>query len=98
MPMDRTKYPPNWDQIAAGVKSAVNWRCQDCQIACREPGEPFQTHRLTLTVAHINHVESDCREENLIALCSVCHLRYDRERRRYQQLAKKRIAAKGGEA
>lgn len=33
--------------------------------------------RFTLTVAHLNHEPADCRPENLKALCSVCHLRYD---------------------
>lgn len=33
--------------------------------------------RFTLTVAHLNHQPEDCRPENLKALCSVCHCRYD---------------------
>lgn len=33
--------------------------------------------RFTLTVAHLNHIPEDCRTENLKALCSVCHTRYD---------------------
>lgn len=33
--------------------------------------------RFTLTVAHLNHTPSDCRPENLKALCSGCHCRYD---------------------
>lgn len=31
----------------------------------------------TLTVAHLNHRPEDCRPDNLRALCSGCHLRYD---------------------
>lgn len=33
--------------------------------------------RFVLTVAHLNHNPEDCRRENLKALCSVCHLKYD---------------------
>ncbi|MCT7957291.1 hypothetical protein [Laspinema palackyanum] len=51
--------------------------------------------RFTLTVAHLNHDPSDCRPENLQALCAVCHLQHDvishvqtRKRNRYQQLEK----------
>ncbi len=33
--------------------------------------------RFILTVAHLNHIPEDCRRENLKALCSVCHCRYD---------------------
>lgn len=31
----------------------------------------------TLTVAHLNHIPSDCSPENLRAWCSGCHCRYD---------------------
>lgn len=35
--------------------------------------------RFTLTTAHLNHNPQDCRDSNLRAMCSVCHLRYDKE-------------------
>lgn len=91
MPMDRTKYPTNWDEIALSVKEATGWKCQPCGKQCYTPGQPVNDTRLVLTVAHINHVESDCRPENLIAACSVCHLRYDAMRRQWQRLAKQRV-------
>jgi hypothetical protein len=34
-------------------------------------------NRFLLTVAHLNHIPEDCRRENLKALCSGCHCRYD---------------------
>ena len=46
-------------------------------MQCRRPNEPFDTHKRTLTVAHLNHTPEDCRPENLRAWCSACHLRYD---------------------
>lgn len=91
MPMDRSKYPPNWDEIAQRIKEAAGWRCENCGLQCRFPGDEFDTHKRTLTVAHINHVEMDCRDDNLVALCPRCHLAYDAERKRMQRLAKKRI-------
>lgn len=33
--------------------------------------------RWTLTVAHLNHIPSDCSRSNLMALCAPCHCRYD---------------------
>jgi hypothetical protein len=33
--------------------------------------------RFLLTVAHLNHIPADCRRDNLKALCSPCHCRYD---------------------
>lgn len=80
------------DGIALAIKNAAEWKCEQCGLQCRFPGEAFDTHRRTLTVAHINHVEADCRDENLVALCPKCHLRYDAPRKRLQRLANKRIA------
>lgn len=33
--------------------------------------------KFTLTVAHLDHVPSNCDRSNLRALCSPCHCRYD---------------------
>lgn len=91
MPMDRSKYPANWDEIARAVKEEAGWKCEQCKLQCRLPGESFDTHKRTLTVAHINHVEMDCEPENLVALCPKCHLAYDETRKKLQRLARKRI-------
>ena len=91
MPMDRSKYPDDWDDIALAIKDAAEWKCEKCSLQCRFPDEPFDTHKRTLTTAHINHVERDCRPENLVALCPACHLEYDGYRKALQRLAKKRI-------
>lgn len=39
MPMDRSLYPPNWNEIAQRVKDAAGWRCQECGKECRRPKE-----------------------------------------------------------
>jgi hypothetical protein len=39
MPMDRTRYPKNWDAIARARKEAAGWRCEQCDRPCRKPGE-----------------------------------------------------------
>lgn len=75
--MDRDRYPADWKRIAFEKKQACGWVCQRCGKQCRKPGEPFDTHRRTLTVAHLNHTPEDCRAENLCAMCAPCHLRYD---------------------
>lgn len=77
MPMERERYPKNWDAIARDVKDRADWKCQRCGKQCRRPGEPFDTHKRTLTVAHLNHTPEDCRPENLMAMCGPCHCRYD---------------------
>ena len=77
MPMNQALYPKNWKEIATAIKDAAGWKCEECGKQCRRPGEPFVTHRNTLTVAHLNHIPADVRPENLKALCAPCHLRYD---------------------
>ena len=79
MPMDKSRYPANWKQIALAVKEAAGWRCQACGKQCRKPGEKLDTHRRTLTVHHIDHRPENSEPENLIALCAPCHLKADAE-------------------
>lgn len=77
MPMERERYPDDWEQIAHMIKQNAEWKCEVCGKQCRLPGEPFDTHKRTLTVAHLNHMPEDVRPENLKAMCAPCHLRYD---------------------
>lgn len=88
MPMNNTRYPADWKAIALAIKEAADWRCQDCGMQCRRPGEAFDTHKRTMGVHHLGvshadgtpgdmHDKMDCRAENLLALCSKCHLARD---------------------
>lgn len=88
MPMRKGAYPAAWPALALAIKDAADWVCQDCGMQCRRPGEPFDTHRRTMSVHHIGapyadgspgdiHDKQDCRPANLIALCSACHLARD---------------------
>lgn len=79
MPMDKARYPANWKAIALSVKENAGWRCEQCGMQCRKPGEPFDTHKRTLTVHHIDHTPENCELDNLIALCTKCHLKADAE-------------------
>lgn len=77
MPYDKSRYPPDWDAIALAVKNAAGWICEDCGKQCRRPGEPFDTHRRTMSVHHRDHNPPNVDRSNLVALCSGCHLRLD---------------------
>lgn len=77
MPMEHERYPANWNQIARAIKEGADWKREKCGKQCRRPGEPFDTHRRTLTVAHLNHTPEDVSTGNLMAMCAPCHLRYD---------------------
>lgn len=45
--------------------------------------------RFLLTVAHLNHIPADCSRDNLKALCSPCHCRYDLKQMGLKQLLKR---------
>ena len=77
MPMNRARYPDDWEAIATAIKEAADWRCQRCGRQCRRPGEVFDTHRRTLTVHHLDGEPENCTDGNLTVLCSGCHLRAD---------------------
>lgn len=59
-------YPKNWKEIAQKIKQSAGNVCEICESPSR--------HGRVLTVHHLNFIDSDCREVNLIAVCQVCHL------------------------
>ena len=75
--MNRTLYPKNWNKISFSVKDNAGWICEKCGKQCRKPGEPFDTHKRTLTTAHLDHNPQNCNKDNLKEYCAPCHLRYD---------------------
>ena len=42
MPIDRTRYRPDWDDFSHSLKCAANWTCQQCGKACRHKGEAVE--------------------------------------------------------
>lgn len=92
MPYNKALYPKDWDKIALDVKERANWKCQFCGKQCRKPGEPFDTHTRTLTVAHMDHRPMNIKPDNLKALCAPCHLRYDAQHHAETRRAKRRVS------
>ena len=74
----REKYPPDWELIAQKIKwERANNHCEKCGVECGTIN--IKTgHKIIGGVAHLNHIESDCRPENLLYMCNSCHLRYDK--------------------
>ena len=80
-------YPEDWSDISLRIRTRSGGQCEctgQCGLhrgdRCEEQnGEDakWASGRVCLTVAHLNHYPPDCREENLLALCNTCHLRYD---------------------
>jgi hypothetical protein len=57
---------------------SLPWRCYQSQRTACFPRETCHWVGIVLTVAHLNHVAGDDRDENLRALCQWCHLNYDK--------------------
>jgi 5-methylcytosine-specific restriction endonuclease McrA len=86
-PEMRALYPPDWAAISLRIRVERAGDCCECDGRCdghgdgctarnREP-HPITGSRVILTVAHLNHDPADSRDENLMAMCQRCHLRYD---------------------
>ena len=87
MPFQKHKYPANWKAISLAIRARSNGRCEcwgECGLhhdrRCEEQNgrtAKWAKGVIVLTVAHLSLPESDCRDENLKAMCQRCHLRYD---------------------
>jgi hypothetical protein len=53
--------------------------------------------KVVLTIAHLNHDPTDCRDENLKAGCQLHHLRYDSEHHQETAAATRRLKKSNGE-
>jgi len=80
------RYPENWGDIARQVKEKAGWRCQKCGLQCLSPTDGAagmgrsQRAIRTLTVHHCNYRPEDSSPENLVALCTACHLSFHNRR------------------
>lgn len=41
MPVDLSKYPPNWKTIATQIKNDAGWTCEQCDRPCRQSKESW---------------------------------------------------------
>lgn len=88
MPMQRERYPADWEAISKRIRfERAGGKCEWCGAANGQPN-PRTGSKVVLTVAHLGtahadgtpgdkHDKMDVRDENLAALCQACHLRYD---------------------
>ena len=91
MPIDYSKYPKDWKLISKRIRDRSGGQCEcfgECGLHKDHPDPrrcverngdkaKWAKGKVVLTVAHLNHLISDCRDENLKAMCQRCHLRYD---------------------
>lgn len=89
-PENRDRYPPDWPDISHRIRfDRAAGRCE-CTGRCgrgthtgrcpnRHGGTVYGTgSRVVLTVAHLDHTPENCQDDNLMAACQGCHLRYDK--------------------
>lgn len=93
MPIDRSKYPPQWKEIVARIRQRAQGRCEcdgECGLhtttgRCKEMnGQParYAKGKIILTTAHLCHDESCEVDAHLKQMCQRCHLRIDVEQHR----------------
>jgi len=75
---NRALYPDGWDLISDRIKTLAGWRCE----VCTWPGGDHNS----LGCHHVDFQPANCADDNLVCLCSRCHLRA--HSRRYRALAK----------
>lgn len=79
MPMQRDLYPADWERISQRIRfERAGGVCEWCG-AVHGAIHPETGSRVILTVAHLDHNPSNCDDDNLVALCQRCHLKYDAE-------------------
>lgn len=78
-----------WDDFVGDLltNDPGDWHEKTCDEVNGELVQKPQ--RFTLTTAHMDHNPENCTEGNLKALCSVCHLRYDKDLHRNNRAASK---------
>ncbi len=70
MPINKNRYPPNWDHISLRIRARDNFTCRHCGATAADA---------VLTVAHLDWDETNwqVQDDRLLTLCAACHLRYD---------------------
>lgn len=82
-PENKKRYPADWPEISKRIRfERAGGRCEQtingerCAALNGEP-HPVTGSKVVLTVAHLDHTPEHCADDNLLAMCQSCHLRYD---------------------
>lgn len=83
MPFDRSLYSPDWEELSHQIRFVrAGGQCEgspaypDCSARHGEP-HPVTGSIVVLTVAHLDHDETNNDPSNLRAMCQRCHLTHD---------------------
>ena len=88
MPIDYSKYPPDWSERRERILERAGYCCEWCG-ASNHATHPETGSFVILTVAHLDHDPEnwDVSDERMAALCQRCHLNYDRNDRAAREIA-----------
>jgi heterodisulfide reductase subunit B len=91
MPIDRKRYPPDWEETSHRIRfERAGGRCELCGATHGEP-HPKTGKTVQLQTAHLNRRPEETTDELLIALCPRCHFAYDRDDNERKKQATRRI-------
>ena len=83
-----SEYPDNWKELTYQLKEKTNWKCSKCGIQCLKPETKInrkltksERAKLTLQVHHSDYDVLNNRLDNLVCLCTACHLSFHNRRR-----------------
>ena len=76
MPIDH-RYHPEWETVSRYVRELFDFYCARCDKDCRNSKNADSV----LQVHHIDENPGNNELENLIPLCSSCHLKIEKEAR-----------------
>jgi 5-methylcytosine-specific restriction endonuclease McrA len=65
-------YIDRWNEIRKEIYKRDNWTCQECHNKCS--GIKSKTYK-RIQCHHIDQDKKNCNPNNLITLCSSCHIR-----------------------
>jgi hypothetical protein len=77
-----SRYPTDWKEIALNIKEREGWHCYRCGVAGLRPGRKLFSAKERAFLIQVHHWDSDPSNncsENLVALCTVCHLHMHRQ-------------------
>ncbi|MEL7315571.1 MAG: HNH endonuclease [Cyanobacteria bacterium J06559_3] len=77
MPMDRSLYPSNWEEIAWNTKNAAEWRCEQCGQPCLKPKEEWLAFLMRLNPS-VKEAIAMAEHPNRYVL-TTAHLNHDPE-------------------
>ncbi len=80
----KSRYPTDWKEIALSIKEREGWHCCRCGVLGLRPGERLFSSKDRAYLIQVHHWDCDPtnnQEENLVALCTVCHLSMHRKQR-----------------